>query len=351
MTSTHSGEEPRSNEHGGGQRRDAAYDEGYPDAPAHLPLGRVAIVGPGRLGTVLAAALAQAGHTIASAGGGGDAARDRFRRRFPAATTVADSAAAARGADLVVVATPDDVVEPVVSALARADAIHVGQRVLHVAGSLGLGPLRRAQLAGARVAACHPAQTVPDADAAPEVLRGASWAVTASNADRHWARAFVLQVAGIPHDVDDSRRALHHAALVVGSNAVGAVVSVARELLRVAGSDDPATFLAALAHESIDNVVSGGAGAITGPVARGDVGTLRRHVEALEAEVPSLASAYRTLSGVVLGQVRPSLDLERARAVEAALAPDTVAASSGPATSGGGRAGPTASGAGRAGEG
>lgn len=351
MTSTHSGEDPRFREHRGGKLRDAAYDGRYSDAPRHLPLGRVSIVGPGRLGTVLAAGLAQAGHTIASAGGGGDAARDRFRTRFPAATTVADPVAAARGADLVIVATPDDVVEPVVSALAQADAIHGGQRVLHVAGSLGLGPLRRAQLSGARVAACHPAQTVPDADAAPEVLHGTLWAVTASNADRGWARAFVLQLGGIPHDVDDSRRALHHAALVVGSNAVGAAVSVARELLRAAGSHDPATFLAALAHESVDNVLSGGAAAITGPVARGDVGTLRRHREALEAEMPMLASAYRVLSGVVLGQVGAGLDLERAKAVEAALAPGTACAGSGPATSGVGEAGTTASGADRAGEG
>lgn len=317
----------------------AEHSGGRPRAPGQLPLGRVAIVGPGRLGTVLAAALAAAGHTIAAAGGGGEAARARFRTRFPAAATVADPAAATPEADLVVVATPDDAVEPVVSALAQVDAIRDGQRVVHVAGSLGLGPLLRAQLAGARVAACHPAQTVPSAEAAPEVLLGTSWAVTASHVDLGWAHAFVVQLGGIPHEVDDSRRALYHAALVIGSNAVGAAVAVARQLLLAASIEEPATFLAPLAHESIDNVLSGGAAAITGPVARADVGTLRRHLDELDAEMPTLAFAYRALSRVVLGQVRPCLDLERAKAVEAALAPDRASPCSGPTASGAGQAG------------
>ncbi|MFN2555843.1 MAG: Rossmann-like and DUF2520 domain-containing protein [Nitriliruptorales bacterium] len=303
-------------------------------APGGLPPGRVAIIGPGRLGTVLAAGLAEAGHTIGSAGGGGEAARARFRSRFPAAVTVADPAAAVVGADLVVVSTPDDAVESVVTALVRGGAIHAGQRVVHVAGSLGLGPLRRAELSGARVAACHPAQTVPNVDAAPDVLLGASWAVTASHDNRGWAHAFVTHLGGIPHDVADGRRALYHAALVVGSNAVGAAVSVARQLLLAAGSDEPAIFLAGLTRESVDNVLARGAAAITGPVARADVETLRRHLEALEAEMPLLAPAYRALSLVILGQVRARLDLEEAQAVEAALASDSASSCSRPTNSG-----------------
>ncbi|MDP8960102.1 MAG: DUF2520 domain-containing protein [Actinomycetota bacterium] len=286
-----------------------------------LPLGRVAIVGPGRLGTVLAAALARAGHHIVAAGGGGEASRARFRARFPAAASFADPASTTVEADLVVVATPDDVVESVVIALARADAVGDGQRVVHVAGSLGLAPLRAAQLAGARIAACHPAQTVPAADAPPEVLLGAPWAVTTAPSDRGWARALVHQVGGVPYEVADDCRALYHAALVIASNAVGAAVAVARRLLVAARIDEPAIFLATLSHQSVDNVLTDGAGAITGPVARADVGTLRRHLDELDAEVPTLAVAYRALSTAILSQVRPSLAPERANNVEAALTP------------------------------
>lgn len=308
-------------------------------APGELPLGRVAIVGPGRLGTVLAAALARAGHRIAAAGGGGEAARVRFRTRFRTAATFADPAAAAREADLVVVATPDDAVESVVTALARADAVADGQRVVHVAGSLGLTPLRPAQLAGARIAACHPAQTVPAADVTPEVFSGVPWAVTTSRVDRGWACSLVTQVGGVPYEVADDRRALYHAALVVGSNAVGAAVAVASRLLRAASIDQPATFLASLSHESVDNILAHGAAAITGPVVRADVGTLRRHLDRLDAEVPTLAVAYRALSMAILGQVRPNLDPELANAVEAALAPDRVLPRSRSTVSGAGRVG------------
>ncbi|MDQ3931620.1 MAG: DUF2520 domain-containing protein [Actinomycetota bacterium] len=305
-----------------------------------LPLGRVAIVGPGRLGTVLAAALARVGHRVVAAGGGREEARARFRTRFPTAMIAADPAAAAVEADLVVVATPDDVVEPVVLALAQADAIGDGQRIVHVAGSLGLAPLRAARLAGTRTAACHPAQTVHAADAPPEVLLDTPWAVTTAPADRGWAHALVKQVGGVPYEVADDRRALYHAALVVGSNAVGGAVAVARRLLLAAHIDQPGLFLAPLIHHSVDNILTHGAAAITGPVARGDVGTLRRHLDVLDAEVPALAAAYRALSTAILGQVRPNLDPERAKDVEAAL----TASGSSP------RARPMVSGAGRAGE-
>ncbi|MDP8931571.1 MAG: DUF2520 domain-containing protein [Actinomycetota bacterium] len=309
-------------------------DGGRHVSKEELPLGRVAIVGPGRLGTVLAAALARAGHRIVAAGGGGEAARARFRTRFRSATAFADPAAATVEADLVVVATPDDVVERVVVALSRADAVGDGQRVVHVAGSMGLAPLRAARLAGARIAACHPAQTVPAADAPPEVLLGAPWAVTTAPADRGWARALVNQVGGLPYEVADDRRALYHAALVMGSNAVGAAVAAARQLLVAARIHEPATFLATLSHESVENVLLRGAGAITGPVARADVGTLRRHLDELDAEVPTLAVAYRALSTAILSQVRPSLAPERSKDVEAALTPDVALPCSRPTASG-----------------
>lgn len=271
-----------------------------------LPAGAVGIVGPGRLGTVLAAALQRAGHRIAVAVGGGGRARGRFETRFPQAT-VAGAPSELRTVDLVLITVPDDVLEEVATDLAAGDAVGQGQRVVHVAGSLGLAVLRRPALAGARIAACHPAQTVHSADLDPGVLDGAAWAVTAVPDDRGWARSLVEQVGGVPHDVSEDRRTLYHAALTVGSNAVGAAVSVARRLLLAAAVDDPAAFLAPLVDASVANVLASGAGAITGPVVRGDVGTVRRHLEELDRSVPELATVYRDLARVVLAQVRPTL--------------------------------------------
>lgn len=284
-----------------------------------LPPGSVAIIGPGRVGTAVAAGLIRAGHRVVACGGGSEASGAAFTGRFAGARAHTDPVDAARGADLVVVATPDDATEAVASAIAVADAVHEGQRFVHVAGSLGLAALERPALAGARTAACHPAQTVPEVTGDPDVLVGAAWAVTARPADLGWASDLVEQLGGTPHHLADDSRLLYHAGLAVGSNAVGAVITVARRLLRAAGVDDPATFLGPLVAASAANAQHRGAEALTGPVVRGDAGTITRHLGALAEDVPELAEAYRALSRIIFDQVRPVLDDAAVAAIEAAL--------------------------------
>jgi predicted short-subunit dehydrogenase-like oxidoreductase (DUF2520 family) len=282
----------------------------------------VVVVGPGRVGTTLAAALARGGYRVVGAGGGSDASRDRFTRHLAGVRTTADPAEVVPQGGTVVLATPDDVLADVVTSLALADAWREGQRVVHVAGSRGLDVLQRAALAGCRVAACHPAQTVPGTTADPDVLVGAAWAVTCAAEDRPWAVDLVEATGGDAHLVPDDRRVLYHAGLTVGSNTVGAAVAVARQLLVAARVDDPAAFLEPLVRASVANVLADGAGALTGPVVRGDVGTVAAHLDRLDADVPSLAAAYRHLSAALLGEVAPSLDPDTHRRLADLLAPD-----------------------------
>jgi predicted short-subunit dehydrogenase-like oxidoreductase (DUF2520 family) len=274
----------------------------------------VVIIGPGRVGTTLAIALARAGHRIVAAGGGSDASRERFRRHVSGARTAADPTEVAGRGDLLILATPDDALADVVTTLAAADVLREGQRVVHVSGSQGLGVLHRAALAGCRIAACHPAQTVPTID--PDVLVGAPWAVTAPPADRDWARDLVEQVGGDPHDVDDDVRILYHAGLALGANAVGAAVAAARQALLAARIDDPRAFLAPLVAASVDNVLERGAAALTGPVVRGDRGTIAAHLAALDADAPALAAVYRHLCRAILAEARPALDATVAAALD-----------------------------------
>jgi predicted short-subunit dehydrogenase-like oxidoreductase (DUF2520 family) len=285
-------------------------------ADSHARGPGIAVVGPGRAGSCVAAALELAGHRIAAVAGGSDASRARFRARFPGATGDVTSAST------VLVATPDDVLEQVVSDLVAKDAIREGQCVVHLSGALGLGPLRRAGLAGARVAACHPAQTIPGADADPGILTGVAWAVTARPDDRRWAHDLVRDAGGNPYDVAEADRTLYHAGLTLGSNAAGAAVSLARRLLLAARVADPAAFLAPLVEASVRNVLADGASAITGPVRRGDAGTLARHLDALADDLPEAVDAYRDLSRTILSQVRAGMDPAAVAAVEAVLDAD-----------------------------
>lgn len=282
----------------------------------------VAIVGPGRVGTALAAALAQAGHRVVAVGGGSDGSRQRFAARIAGVPTSADPAEAVRAAGLVLLCVPDGALEGLVAHIARSDAVRAGARVVHVAGALGIGVLRRAELAGARVAACHPAQTFPSGEVDLDRLVGTAWGVTARPDDRAWARALVTDLGGEPFDVPDDRRVLYHAGLAMASGGAGAAVALARQALLAARVADPARMLAPLAEASVANALERGAEALTGPVARGDVGTVRRHLDQLDADAPSLADSYRRLSRVVLDLVRPALAASVAADVAAALAPD-----------------------------
>jgi predicted short-subunit dehydrogenase-like oxidoreductase (DUF2520 family) len=281
---------------------------------------RVAVIGPGRVGTLLTVALARAGWRPVAVAGGSAAAREHVAAMVAGCRPTDVPAEAVADVDLVLVATPDAAVEAVVTDLARSDALRQTHRVVHVAGSLGLAPLRRAVLAGAGVAACHPAMTVPTGARDPDLLVGTAWAVTAPPACRGWAHDLVVDLGGDPHDVPDEVRPLYHAGLAVGSNAVAAGVVVARQLLLAAGIVDPAPFLGPLVERSVGNALTSGAAALTGPVVRGDVGTVAAHLAALGADVPELRDAYRDLTRVLLGRVRAGLSPAAAAELDALLA-------------------------------
>lgn len=281
----------------------------------------VTIIGPGRAGTTLAAALVRAGHRVTDAAGGSEASRNDFARHLAGVRMHTDVLESVADAELILVATPDDRIEQVVDELAAADRLTEGVRVVHVAGARGTEVLRRARASGARVAACHPAQTMPAGPPDPDRLIGATWAVSAAPQDRDWAHQLVSDLGGVAVDVGDEDRILYHAALTVGSNAVGAAVAVARQLLMATGVSEPAQFLRGLVAASAENVLDVGAAALTGPVVRGDIGTLAAHLARLDDELPGLAADYRRLMSVVLSRARPAMEARAAHAVDDVLGP------------------------------
>lgn len=282
---------------------------------------RVAIVGPGRLGTAVALGLARAGHRVVAAVDAGSGSAQQLAERIAGCRVHAEPTAAVRDVELVVVTTGDGAIEEVVTTVALADGWRSHHRVVHCSGALGLEPLRRAALGGAAVAAVHPAQTVPRG-ADHESLVGAAWAVTAESSARAWAHDLVVDLGGDPFDLSASARVRYHAALTIAANAVGAATAVARDLLLSARVPEPSRVLAPLIEASVANVLDDGAQAITGPVVRGDLGTVEEHLRSLDAELPTIADDYRALQSVVLARVRASLDETTATALEALLTHD-----------------------------
>ncbi len=282
---------------------------------------RVAVIGPGRVGGALALALRRAGAQVVAVAGpeGGSASLAAFTDLLPE-VAVRSLDTVTEGADLVLVTTPDDVVAEVVRTVALADGVVEGQRWVHTSGRLGLDALAVARAAGASVAACHPAMTFPDAVTGADNLPGASWAVTAEDDAIGWARVLVVELGGSPVTLAGRDRTLYHAGLTVGSNATTAVVSLARDMLLGAGVEDPGAFLTPLVMASARGGAQQGVQALTGPVRRGDAGTVATHLRELATSYPEALEAYLALGELILAQaVRAGLEEDRAAAVREAL--------------------------------
>ena len=168
---------------------------------------RVGVIGAGRVGAVLAAALRARGHEIVSVAGESDASLRRAAELLPG-VPVAKPTAVGRGCDVLLLTVPDDMLDNVVSQLAASGALHAGQFVVHTSGSHGLQVLEPAVLVGARAVAVHPAMTFTGTPRDLERLPACVFGVTAGPHEREWAGALVAELGGELMWVPEERRSL-----------------------------------------------------------------------------------------------------------------------------------------------
>ena len=193
----------------------------------------------------------------------------------------AEVAEAAAGVDLVLIATPDAAVAEVAAAIGPVTTAAVA----HLAGSLGLG----AVAPHPRPAALHPLAALPDATVGARRLLAGCWFAVAGDP---LVRQVVADLGGRALEVADADRAAYHAAAVVASNHLVALLGQAERIASTAGV--PFAALVDLVRATVENVDElGPAAALTGPAARGDVETIRRHLEAI---APSERAAYEALA-------------------------------------------------------
>ncbi len=260
--------------------------------PARL---RVGVVGVGRVGATLGAALAQAGHEIVAASGVSAQSRERAARMLPGVPILpVDETVAA--ADLVLLAVPDDVLRQLVAGLAGTGSWRGGQLVAHTSGAQGIGVLDPAAARGVLALALHPVMTFTGRPEDLDRLEGATFGVTAVDELRPVAESLVVEMGGEPVWVPESARTLYHAALSIASNHLVTLVIDSTSILAQAGIAQPARLLAPLLSASLDNVLRLGDAALTGPVSRGDVATVASHIDVLGRSAPSVLSSYVAMS-------------------------------------------------------
>ena len=273
-------------------------------------MARIGVVGAGRVGAVLGAALSAAGHHIVAVAGESDASRTRIETLLPG-VPVHKPSAVARAADILLLTVPDDALSNVAAMLSASQAIHQDQLVVHTSGRHGTDVLRPAAERGAQVAAMHPAMTFTGTDVDLGRVPTAVFGCTGGEDVRETIEALVGDLGARPVWVDEDQRLLYHAALAHGANHLVTLVNQATDLLRVTGVGDPAAIVRPLLQAALDNALSYGDAALTGPIVRGDVQTVRDHLQtladtSLETLESYVAMGRATANHAVLdGRLRP----------------------------------------------
>jgi predicted short-subunit dehydrogenase-like oxidoreductase (DUF2520 family) len=285
--------------------------------PARL---RVAVIGAGRVGSTLGAALRRAGHEIVAATAVSDASRRRAERLLPGAEILPADVAAA-SADFVLLAVPDDTLGSLVAGLARTGAWRTGQLAAHTSGAHGIAVFEPAAAAGVLPLALHPVMTFAGRPEDLERLPGAAFGVTAPEDARPVAESLVVEMGGEPVWVPESARPLYHTALSIASNHLVTLVNDALSLLDGAGVAESARLAAPLLSASLDNALRLRDGALTGPVARGDAETVAAHVRTLTRAAPELLPSYLAMARRTTQRAEAAgrLSAVQAAAVRAAL--------------------------------
>lgn len=284
---------------------------------------RVGIVGAGVLGSALARLLAAHGCRVVAVSS----------RRFARAEALARAveAEACRGphevairSDLILLTLPDDAIGAVTAEIAAAGGWRSGHAAVHTSGALDRGALAPAAGRGAQVGVLHPLQSAADPDEAVRALPGGYFGIEAAEPLLGTLEGLVARIGARSVRVPGEGKALYHLAAALVSNGVVALFGVAVDLFGRAGVSgaDVGQALLPLLRGSVDNLDRLGLPrALTGPIARGDLGTVRRHLGALERAAPELTGLYCGLGRRMadLAVAKGSLDPERARAIVRAL--------------------------------
>lgn len=199
-------------------------------------------------------------------------------------------------ADLVLLTVPDDALPSLVEGLAGTGAVRPGQLLVHTSGRYGTSVLDPARRAGALPLALHPAMTFTGTEVDVQRLAGCSFGVTAPEELRLAAEALVIEMGGEPEWIAEENRPLYHAALALGANHLVTLVAQSMELLAKAGVGHPDRMLGPLLGAALDNALRSGDAALTGPVARGDAGTVAAHVSELRRHAPGAVSGYLAMA-------------------------------------------------------
>jgi len=281
-------------------------------------LNNFAIIGAGMVGTAIGYLLKKAGYEIVAIADKSAAALRRAQS-YTGGKACRKPQEVLREADCILITTPDDIILSVCKDIARSPLIK-GKYIFHMSGAGGLDLLDPARKAGAAVASIHPLQSFSSIDNAIQNIPSSYFGITADAKAKTQAETIVLALGGKPIYISSQQKSLYHAAACVASNYLVSLLNVVESIYQSIGinENDAKKAYLPLIYGSLKNIeLSGSVQALTGPIARGDSGTIQKHVDAINANLPQYASLYSSLGLVTvkLARKKGTLNLRQAKKI------------------------------------
>lgn len=268
------------------------------------PKPTVSIIGAGRLGQALALALHSSGYPILALVAPRRQKAEKAAALLRAAKPPPQGLAARElkelpPTDLIFIATPDDAIAETARILSGFSRGHQPGTVLHTSGALSSEALAPLAAAGFQTGSMHPLVSISDPASGAEALRGAFYCLEGSRKAKLTAQRIVRDLGGHSFTIKPENKALYHAAAVMASPHLVALFDLATEMLAACGlgKRNAQKVLLPLLESTINNLkASEPRKALTGTFARGDVATVRRHLQALSpSQLAEALEVYKLL--------------------------------------------------------
>ncbi len=284
------------------------------DIDTSTPIG---FIGAGAVGGSLAIALHNAGYPVVAVASRTHASAQSFADRIPGCVPYRSLQKLVDSAGFVFITTPDDAIQRVCDSLRFRE----GQGVAHCSGAASLEPLEAAAEQGAMVGAFHPLQAFSSVDEGVQNIPGVTFGIEAAPQIRDYLEQMALDIGGNPIFLRPEDKVLYHLSGVLMGNLLAVLASVAASVwpkfdhARDEGIRALTPMMGAVARNLDANGVPQG---VAGPYPRGDVGTIRKHLEALKSSAPEYLPLYceLALAGLPFAVEKGSLSADLASEIE-----------------------------------
>jgi predicted short-subunit dehydrogenase-like oxidoreductase (DUF2520 family) len=255
---------------------------------------KLGFIGAGTVGTALSVSLSSQGYPVVAVSSRSQTSATNLAQAISGCLPVSSNQDVADSAELVFITTPDDAIAPVASQIQW----HKGQSIVHCSGADSTDILEPARKSGAYVGVFHPLQTFASVRQAIENMPGSTFVLEAEEPLLTTLKDMATALGGYWIELKAGDKVVYHASAVIACNYLVTLVKLAADLWQTFGipRHQAIRALLPLVRGTIHNIDTVGIPkCLTGPVARGDTGTIRKHLDALQKAAPGLLSTYQEL--------------------------------------------------------